>query len=89
MTSTTIDAREADRTDGPYQPHTLRLALHEAMTTSLTTPGASLRIARARGSDGAVVDVRKLQICVRQIIPAGWKVTTERDGDALEMWRLR
>ncbi|MDK3074090.1 hypothetical protein QO034_13290 [Sedimentitalea sp. JM2-8] len=86
---TQIDARTAQRTDGPHQPLTVRLALHDAMNTALTHPGANLTIDQALGPDGSPVDLKTLQITVAQITPDDWKIVTSRRSGALEIWRVR
>lgn len=84
-----IDAREAHRTDGPHQPYSLRLALHDALRGTLYGPGAVLHIERAIGSDGEPIPSRNLQIALTQVTPEGWLLTSKRDGDhGLRVWRL-
>lgn len=68
---------------------TLRQALRDAISAALTHPGTTLQIDQAVGSDGLLVDSRKLQIVVRQIIPDGWELTSKKQGPhGLKIWRL-
>lgn len=76
-----IDPQTATRTDGPYRPHTVRLALYDAMNTALTKPGDHLVI--------ETDDPKNMQIVACQVRPMGWKVVTSRSDHLLEMWRVR
>ena len=82
-----IDASKADRTDGPYLPRTVRLALWDGV--SHLQPHQSLRIDRALGPDGmTTVDGKVLQVAAATVLrERPWTFFTKRDGDALTIYR--
>ena len=82
-----IDASQADRTDGPYQPRTVRLALWEKV--SCLQPHQTLQISGVCDAQGRDYDLRKVQVNVAQLGAAlGWgKFFTERKADGLTVYR--
>ena len=80
-----IDASQADRADGPYQPRTVRLALWEKV--SGLEPHQSLRISGVCDAQGRDVPFKTVQINISQIAPNGWQMFTKRDGDGLTVYR--
>lgn len=81
-----IDASQANRTDGPYLPRTVRLALWEKV--SGLEPHQSLGIAGVCDARGVDVPLKTVQINVAQISAKfGWKTFTERTPDVLTVYR--
>jgi hypothetical protein len=80
-----IDASQANRTDGPYQPRTVRLALWEKVSSML--PGDMIRIDGVCDARGTDVPLKNVQINVAQIAPKDWKFFTERRDDTLTLYR--
>lgn len=81
-----IDASQSDRTDGPYQPRTVRLALWEKV--SPLQPHETLQISGVCDAQGRDYDLRKAQVNVAQISASlGWKTFTERKADGLTVYR--
>lgn len=82
-----VHALEAKNTDGNFKPLTVRLALWEAMTTSLTGPGTQLVLNGAINAQGDDVPLKNLQIIAAQVTPKNWKLFTERTSDKLTLYR--
>ena len=82
-----IDASKADRTDGPYLPRTVRLALWDGVSD--LQPHKSIRIDHALGPDGmTTVDGKVLQVAAATVLrERPWTFFTKRDGDALTIYR--
>lgn len=84
-----INAADATRTDGPHRPFTARLALNDAIKGALKKSGDHLAIEQLI-VDGTPVESKTLQIALCQIKPAGWNLTSKRDGQyGLNIWRLK
>lgn len=82
-----IDASQADRTDGPYLPRTVRLALWDGVSD--LKPHQSISIERAIGPDGmTTVDGKVLQVIAATILrEKPWLFFTRRSGDSLTIYR--
>lgn len=73
-----ICASQANRTDGPYQPRTVKLAVWDAISSF--RPHQSLRIDGVCYAKGGDIPGKPPQINLVQVVPKGWNTSQSAKG---------
>ena len=67
---------------------TIKNTVITAMRDGLKKTGDKIVLEDIADAGGMIVPARQVQITVAQVVPKEWHVTTKRNGDAIQVWRL-